>query len=223
MDHETTTRCTALDERLDDYVDGGLTADERLALDTHLAGCASCRLRLERERELRALLTDYRAATPAPAEGFLAAAVARAARQGRREQRRRWLGAASGALIAASLALWLVGAPPLSQAPAPGLPGITMTVAEPHTLRLLFDSGSALADARLTVELPPGVALAGFPGRREVSWHTSLEAGRNLLPLTLVAMDGAGGELLARLEHGGAERTFRLQITTRTHDAKETT
>jgi len=32
------------------------------------------------------------------------------------------------------------------------------------------------------------------------------------LPLTLVALSPAGGELLARLEHGDRDRTFRLRV-----------
>jgi hypothetical protein len=69
-----------------------------------------------------------------------------------------------------------------------------------------------LHSATLTVTLPAGVELAGFPGQREVSWETSLTAGRNLLPLKLIALTPVGGELLARLEHEDRERLFRLQV-----------
>ena len=65
----------------------------------------------------------------------------------------------------------------------------------------------------LTVSLPDGIELAGFPGQREITWETSLREGRNLLPLTLVALTPTGGELLARLEHDDRDRTFRLHVT----------
>jgi len=69
-----------------------------------------------------------------------------------------------------------------------------------------------LQKATLTVSLPIGVELAGFPGQREISWETSLNEGRNLLPLKLIALTPAGGELLARLEHEDRDRVFRLQL-----------
>jgi hypothetical protein len=64
----------------------------------------------------------------------------------------------------------------------------------------------------LTVTLPEGIELAGFPGQREITWETSLVEGRNLLPLELVALTAAGGEVLARLEHDNRGRTFRLRV-----------
>ena len=64
----------------------------------------------------------------------------------------------------------------------------------------------------LTVTLPDGVELDGFPGQREIAWQTSLNEGKNLLPLKLIAVSPMGGEVLARLEHGDRDRTFRLRI-----------
>jgi hypothetical protein len=76
----------------------------------------------------------------------------------------------------------------------------------------VFASATALDSATLTVTLPEGIELAGFPGQREIAWQTSLVEGKNLLPLKLVALTPAGGELLARLEHDNRNRTFRLRV-----------
>ena len=76
----------------------------------------------------------------------------------------------------------------------------------------MFASKTALDAATLTVSLPEGIELAGFPGQREIAWQTSLVEGKNLLPLSLVALTPAGGEVLARLEHDNRNRTFRLQV-----------
>ena len=92
------------------------------------------------------------------------------------------------------------------------IPGVTVTLAEPQTVNLMFSSATALESATLTVSLPDGVELAGFPGQREISWETSLKKGRNLLPLKLIALTPVGGELLARLEHDDRDRIFRLQV-----------
>ena len=87
-----------------------------------------------------------------------------------------------------------------------------MALAEPHTVNLVFSSAKALDAATLTVSLPDGVELAGFPGQREITWETNLSVGKNLLPLTLIALTPAGGEILARLQHDDRDRTFRLRV-----------
>jgi hypothetical protein len=87
-----------------------------------------------------------------------------------------------------------------------------MALEEPRTVNLVFSSSEALESATLTVSLPDGVELAGFPGQSEISWETSLNEGRNFLPLTLIALTPVGGELLARLEHEDRDRVFRLQL-----------
>ena len=61
-------------------------------------------------------------------------------------------------------------------------------------MNLVFSSAEALDSATLTVTLPAGVELEGFPGQSEITWETSLAEGRNLLPLRLIAVAPAGGE-----------------------------
>ncbi len=87
-----------------------------------------------------------------------------------------------------------------------------MALEEPRTVNLVFASATSLDSATLTVSLPEGIELEGFPGQREISWETSLSEGKNFLPLTLIALTPTGGELLARLEHDDRDRTFRLQV-----------
>jgi len=87
-----------------------------------------------------------------------------------------------------------------------------MTLEEPRTVNLVFASATALDNATLTVSLPDGIEVAGFPGQREITWQTSLNEGKNLLPLKLIATSPFGGEVLARLEHDNRNRTFRLRV-----------
>jgi hypothetical protein len=42
---------------------------------------------------------------------------------------------------------------------------------------------------------------------------TSLTAGKNVLPLTLIATSPHGGELMATLRHDGDDKTFRVNVT----------
>jgi hypothetical protein len=166
------------------------------------------------DQALQSLLQDY--PTPEPSEGFYEQALARATHEGSRRQRNRWLMTGFGSAVAAGIALWFVGsflfATPAARLPESTIPGITMTLEEPRTVNLVFASATALESAMLTVSLPDGVELAGFPGQREISWQTSLNEGKNLLPLKLIAVSPMGGEVLARLEHDDRNRTFRLRI-----------
>jgi hypothetical protein len=170
--------------------------------------------RIAEERELLDLLKDY--PVPEAEAGFYDRALVRAVHKGSRRQRNRWMLAGFGSAIAAGLAIWMITAmlmttPQLPDA-EPAIPGVTIAMEQEHTVRLVFSSAEALDSATLTVSLPDGIELAGFPGQREITWETSLQEGRNLLPLTLVALTPAGGELLARLEHKDRNRTFRLRV-----------
>jgi len=168
----------------------------------------------QQDQEILALLKDY--PMPEATAGYFDQALVRATHEGSRRQRNRWLMTGFGSAIAAGLALWMIGGfflttPELPEA-NPTIPGITMTLEEPRTINLVFASAVALNAATLTVQLPPGIEMSGFPGQREVTWETSLTAGKNLLPLKLIATSPQGGEVFATLRHDDRGRTFRLRI-----------
>ncbi len=168
----------------------------------------------KQDQEILELLRDY--PMPEASAGFYDRALVRATHEGTRRQRNRWLLTGFGSALAAGVVLWLIGGfflttPDLPEQAA-DIPGIAMTLETPRTVNLVFASKTALEGAMLTVTLPDGIELAGFPGQREISWRTSLVEGRNLLPLELVALTPAGGEVLARLEHDNRKRTFRLRV-----------
>jgi hypothetical protein len=100
---------------------------------------------------------------------------------------------------------------------APDNPAVTLAVASPHVVNLLFASRVALGDVRFTVDLPAGIELSGRAGVRRIAWSAPLAAGNNLLPLELVARAGAGGQLAARLQHAGSQKTFVVDIAVAAH------
>jgi len=166
------------------------------------------------EQELLDMLKEY--PVPEAEAGFYDRALIRAVHKGSRRQRNRWMLAGFGSAIAAGLAIWVITAmlmttPQLPDA-EPTIPGVTIAMQQEHTVRLVFSSAQALDSATLTVSLPDGIELAGFPGQHEITWQTSLQEGKNLLPLTLIALTPSGGEVLARLEHKDRNRTFRLRV-----------
>ncbi len=170
---------------------------------------------MQDDSEITALLKDY--PMPEATTAYFDQALVRATHEGSRRQRNRWVMTGFGSAIAAGLALWLIGgffltAPNLPNTDAANIPGITMTLAEPQTVNFVFASNTPLVAATLTVTLPEGVELVGFPGQREIAWQTNLNAGRNLLPLKLIALTPIGGEVLATLEHMDRARTFTVQV-----------
>ncbi len=168
----------------------------------------------KQDQEIQALLKDY--PMPEATTAFYDQALVRATHEGTRRQRNRWLMTGFGGALAAGLALWLIAGffltSPNLPATDPDIPGITMTLEEPRTVNLVFASATDLDSATLTVTLPDGIELAGFPGQREIAWQTSLKQGKNFLPLELIAVSPVGGEVLARLEHDDRDRTFRLRV-----------
>jgi anti-sigma factor RsiW len=206
--------CTRINERLDDYTDGILDAAEMRALDEHIDSCSTCRNTVESARRLRELLRDY--PVPAPDTAFFDQALAKASHVGANSQRNRWIMTGFGGAIAAGLVAWIIGAmllqTPVLPGPAADIPGVTMALEEPRTVNLVFSSAIPLVDAVLTVSLPDGIEIQGFEGLQEITWKTSLQAGKNILPLKLIAVTPHGGILLARLEHDDRDRTFRIRV-----------
>lgn len=205
--------CHDFMDRIEEYLDGSLGAVERETAAAHLTGCNSCQQRTARVQALRAALRDL--PIPEPRPEFFARALIQA-QQSHAGRRPRWPYLA-GAALAASLALWLgFGWLPALLQTADRPIGVTIALHEPRAVQLAFSAEHALQQATLSIRLPDGVELQGFPGQREIRWQTDLARGVNMLSLPLVATSPSGGVLLARLEHGerATEITVPLRVGT---------
>lgn len=196
------------------------------ALEAHLATCQRCYLRQVWEQRITDEL--QRETIPAPTADFESRVLAAATGRG---QRRRVASPVVGGAIAAALALAVVTASlwtpdqqqPANLAGASGPEAATETgaptVAEPaaawsreQTVRLAFTSGSKLDNVSLTLELPPNVELARFPGHHELTWQVNLKPGDNVIALPLRIAYPEPGELVAHLDDGKNRKTFRAAI-----------
>jgi putative zinc finger protein len=199
--------CRSFALRVDDWIDGRLDKAEQEPLRMHLQGCAGCRRGHEDAEALRAQLR----ALPAPAmrPGFAEQALAKAGgpRIGYR--------AVPAMALAASLVLAVgVAAILFAVRPEPA-PTVTLSVQQPESVHLVFNSAKALQGATLSLSLPQNVQIVGYGDQRELTWRTDLREGANLLQLPLVLHARTSGEFVAVLSHGESSKTFRLKIEAR--------
>jgi anti-sigma factor RsiW len=212
-------QCKQADSLIDAYMDGEMVGERSSALRLHAESCDDCRARIGEERVLRARL----AALPIedPADGFFVQAL-RAAKVAqpdeltdtRAKPRRQWA-IRSGGALAAGFTLWfaagyLLHAPVITSSPA--LPEVVISMSQPTSVNLVFTSTGDLTGARVSLQLPTGIELAGYDGRRELTWTTDLKDGKNVLRLPLIAHAVPAEEIVARLEHGDETKTFRLKV-----------
>ena len=201
--------CNQVITRIEDYCDANLATEDRLAVDQHLDGCESCYRTLRAERRWRLMLAEP---VSEPDSGFEQRMLQAA--HGGGDARRRWttpvVGAAMAACLVGGLFLgqWLPSDSEPSGAPVVG-PVASQDV---QTVNLAFDSGKALQNVTLTLELPPHAELASMPGERRISWQVDLEKGENRLALPLRTLFPGEGELVARVQHGDQTKTFRAPI-----------
>jgi anti-sigma factor RsiW len=114
-------QCAALESKLVEYLDGRAKPAERHAVEEHLSGCASCRLRAEEFRMVWTALDDLPAISPSPA--FDASLRARIAAEPPRRSLWDWLPSprlafAVTALLAMSV--WLSSVPRVTTHPTMG-------------------------------------------------------------------------------------------------------
>lgn len=206
--------CDQFRRQLHDFLDGSLDAAEVEAVRAHAAHCSGCRCRLAEEAALRAALRAL--PVPAPRPGFAQQALRNATLPRGQHRQGFWLG--FGSALAAGLAFWLLLGTWVLESPVPAkdpLPEVAIVLDEVRNVNLVFNSPRDLDGATLSIDLPPGVELEGFPGERTIAWETALAKGANALSLPLRATSQAGGELVARLEHNGRQKTVRLQLAVR--------
>lgn len=183
----------------------------------HLASCASCAdgmravawLRVERDRPV-----------PGPRPGAFRRAMRAALEAGGGGRRRRnefWRGLAVGAAAAAAVAvvstiLILSGRMPGNVAP----PEVALALHEPGDISVAIDAPARLQGAEIQVSLRGAVDLRGFEGQRDVQWTADLEQGVNRLTLPVMATGEQGGQVQVVVTHGNRQKTFLVDVTTRT-------
>ncbi|MFQ5610435.1 MAG: zf-HC2 domain-containing protein [Woeseiaceae bacterium] len=205
------TDCTGL---LDQYLDGELAELEAASVKSHSEGCGDCSGLLKRKIALRQGLR----AMPfeEPEDGFYDRVLENTLIETQRHASRFWATAGIGTAVAAGIIALAVALLPVDYShdvDAVELEGVTIALNLEKTVRISFDSINDLDGATLTVQLPPGVEIAGYGDRKEISWSTNVSKGVNILALPIVVTSGAGGTIVAHVEHAGKTKAFKLDVS----------
>ncbi len=210
--------CQQFEKQLDDYLDGTLESEQAHQADAHQRHCARCQDKVRQALALEAELR--RLPVPPMRPGFAREAIARATgveAGAKRSHRRSFVAGFSTALAASVALLAVIALLPggLQQQPAatPSIAQVAISLEQTQTVNLVFDTPQALEHATLTIALPDNVEVPGLAGQRTITWQTSLQAGRNILPLPLRGISASDGELLASIEQDGKVKTVRVRLT----------
>lgn len=205
--------CQQIQQRIDNYLDGGLDLQDEAELHAHLDYCNDCRMRLQQANEIMAGLKKV--TVPPMSPGFAQHAVRQAASQVKQRPHRNAFIAGFSSSAVAGIALLFVVAGLLPNDNSVGtnaLSEVMISVDSMHTVNLAFDVANPIQNATLKITLPENVEVVGYPGMSQLSWQTSLTQGRNILPLPLKGTANADGELIATVEHDGKTKSIRIKV-----------
>lgn len=195
---------------LDDYFDRVLDISKRRLVDEHIRDCAECQAIYDREKMLRLILRET---SIAPLSSSLTLRVQKTLNTGRQKRFNRYTFPAIGGALAASFAIFLFGKLLATPFVADEHPTIDLSLEKQRVVNVIFDSPNSYAEVKFNVSLPDNVELAGFPDKKTVSWHGSLEKGSNLLPLKVLGKSVHRGTLVTEIEYLGKKKTFRIDLS----------
>jgi hypothetical protein len=203
-------RCDAILLLLDPHVDGELGVAQEDAITIHLRGCASCAHEFRAARSLREKLSNLNHIAPPPGSFERLTAHATLIAEDERSGRRKVYAMAAAILIALSVPL--IGSFDFFERTSS--PVVTLSLHQPNSVHLVFNAAHRMEGAMVTVRLPPGIELQGYPGRHTLRWTTTLLAGKNKLTLPIVAVLEVPGRtrILASVSHDERSKEYAIPI-----------
>lgn len=201
--------CKQFHEQIDDYCDGLLNSTQVTEMQQHDTQCLGCSQTLEQHQ----VLIEAMRRMPAPKmrPGFAQQAIKRATEQ---PHHRRGFVTGFGSALVAGLALWMVVAVllPDKEIEQGNVAQVMLLLHQESTVNLAFNAPKDLKGAKITLILPENIEVVGFPGQRKIVWNTTLNEGKNILPLPLKASAIVNGHLVASIESGNSKKLFRIHI-----------
>ncbi len=209
--------CHDIHNDCDAWLDHELSDTRTHALEAHLQSCPACRQYVQRAREIRDALPRLHA--PAMSPEFASRAFDKARQQARTTgSPRRNLALAASLAVAGMVGLFLHQLP---ETTAPESAAIEISLQQPREVNLVFNARENLDQVSIRIELSDNLALDGFAGKRIVSWNTSLQKGKNVLSLPIIATQSGRGTVITRLQLGDQYKTFLIHVDARSHGSTQ--
>lgn len=202
--------CADLNCLIDDYLDGLLSADDKIRVETHLAACPGCQASLALARSMRDAVHEL--PVPAPAIGMENRLFEQVRQQYSTASPRSHRPAFAFGFITAAVAglmLWVTSTVFFSATiEQPRIVQIDLN--QTQTVRLMLEADHDIENASLSISLPDHMELAGYPGQRQLNWQTDLKKGQNVLALPILALQQGEGKLITQLSYDGNAQSFAL-------------
>lgn len=206
--------CSDFKYEVDALAAGEVSETTERAMRDHAASCSDCAMALATAMYIAEQLSGNRA--PEPDEGFESRILNNATvKQRKAGGTTIWGGAIAAALaVGVFIGSQFAGSPTTEPELADNTPPTATETTGPRqqTVRVAFTSAQAVENVTLTLELPPNMELAPFPGRHKVSWKVNLKPGDNLLALPMNVLFPGEGTLVAHLGDGESRKTFKTDI-----------
>lgn len=206
--------CSDFKNEVDALAAGEVSETTERAMRDHAASCSDCAMALATARYIAEQLAGN--GVPEPDDGF----ESRILNNATGKQRKAGGSTVWGGAIAAALAVGVFIGSQFSATPTTETQVAENTAStatdttgpRQQTVRVAFTSAQAVDNVTLTLELPPNMELAPFPGRHKVSWKVNLKPGDNLLALPMNVLFPGEGTLVAHLGEGEKRKTFKTDI-----------
>jgi len=204
-------KCNDIKAVVDEYLDEQLSSEERALIDEHTKACESCRQFYADAQQVKQMLIDL--PLEQPVQGFEQRLFATVKRQYPQPAQHHFKSGFATA-VAASLAIWFAASVFVPDNTEPTLDVVSIGMQESRDLKLVFTSVEAIQQASMQIELPDNIELLGYPGQKMLAWKTRLDKGQNILVLPVQALGKVQGELVARVDYGDKQKTYRLLLKT---------
>jgi hypothetical protein len=166
---------------------------------------------MDTENQLRHRLRALPVPPPAPGFAERVLAIARTADPAPWQPSRPIYALAASVALAVGVGIG-AGLTQLDRQVAHELPVAMLAPGQAKQVRLMFSSPQDMAGVTVHLQLPDGVELVGYSGRKELRWEVDLQAGANALDLPMVLRSGAGGVFTTSLSHGQDHRKFEVLV-----------
>ncbi|MFW2373165.1 MAG: anti-sigma factor family protein [Gammaproteobacteria bacterium] len=204
-------KCNDIKAMVDDYLDEQISSNELELVDEHISSCDSCQQFYADAIHVKQMLSDL--PMERPVQGF-EQRVFTAVKQQYPQAAKHQFKTGFATALAASLAIWFAVSVFVPDTTEQKLDVVSIGMQESRDLKLVFTSVDDIQQASLKIELPDNIELLGYPGQKMLAWKTRLDKGQNVLTLPVQALGKVQGELVARVNYGDKQKTYRLLLKT---------